>query len=415
MFLSPGEKLLKYRKKYELTQEELVQGKVSKVYLGMVEKNKKKLSKKTGLIIYLNLEYLLKEKGFTLDLSYEEFIKESKDQILQYIDDIKFERKSLDEKYIWNINEHLMNFSYKEKIEIIKKLIEIYTKFGEKDELRKIYLKFFQLEKNIKGKEKELVDFFKLSTGKKEYKDIFIIFSKYFDEIYNIKLGNNSESMIYYYVNSVYHLEKEIVEIEKINKLIFKLKSKELRSKILILIGKIYLKNKSYESAEKIYEDLLKKSGDNKDKTNIILELLKFFREIDAKEKTRNYYLKLKKLDKKNEHIDKQIKFELLYELGKTAQYLKNKKEAKDYYIEALIIGKGIDVSLENVMNIILQLFTIFEKNDYYSLLSIEKEYLRILENYKDYRPVIKLIEYYYKNHPSKLGEKFIIFNNYLE
>ncbi|MGL5710957.1 MAG: hypothetical protein ACRCW9_08990 [Cetobacterium sp.] len=70
---------------------------------------------------------------------------------------------------------------------------------------------------------------------------------------------------------------------------------------------------------------------------------------------------------------------------------------------------------LSQVTEIIDKLFGSFEKSDYYSLLSIEEEYLRILKNYEDYKPVIKLLHYYSKNYPQKLDEKFNLFRNYLE
>ncbi|MGL4787717.1 MAG: hypothetical protein ACRC2Q_12680, partial [Cetobacterium sp.] len=108
-------------------------------------------------------------------------------------------------------------------------------------------------------------------------------------------------------------------------------------------------------------------------------------------------------------------KFKLLYNLGKLSEYFEKKNESRTFYIEALIIGKGIEVPLKEVIDIINRLFKMFEKSDYYSLISIEKEYLRILENYEDFKPVIKLFEYYYKNYPHKMEEKFNLFGNYLE
>jgi hypothetical protein len=51
-----------------------------------------------------------------------------------------------------------------------------------------------------------------------------------------------------------------------------------------------------------------------------------------------------------------------------------------------------------------------FEKSDFYSVQSIENEYINLLELKKDYKPAIKILEYYQKNMPSEVLKKFEIF-----
>ena len=67
MFLSPGEKILKYRKHYKIKQEDITGDKVSKTYLGMVECGRKSLSKKilTKMVyIWCHYEKIYAEKRF---------------------------------------------------------------------------------------------------------------------------------------------------------------------------------------------------------------------------------------------------------------------------------------------------------------------------------------------------------------
>ncbi|MGL5369098.1 MAG: hypothetical protein ACRDAG_12455, partial [Cetobacterium somerae] len=159
----------------------------------------------------------------------------------------------------------------------------------------------------------------------------------------------------------------------------------------------------------------LKKAVTLEEKLHTLYSLGKILINSKKNNELKNIYLKLNKIYEKKIIKNNEEKFKLLYNLGKLSEYFEKKNESRTFYIEALIIGKGIEVPLKEVIDIINRLFKMFEKSDYYSLISIEKEYLRILESYEDFKPVIKLFEYYYKNYPHKMEEKFNLFGNYLE
>ena len=102
--------------------------------------------------------------------------------------------------------------------------------------------------------------------------------------------------------------------------------------------------------------------------------------------------------------------FDVLVLLGKGAKELGKTKDSKSFYMEALMVGKNSGCEIEERMEIIAELFQMFEKSDFYSVQSIENEYISLLELKKDYKPAIKILEYYQKNMPSEVLKKFEIF-----
>ncbi|MGL4365317.1 MAG: hypothetical protein ACRCSJ_02185, partial [Cetobacterium sp.] len=93
MFLSPGEKILKYRKHYKIKQEDITGDKVSKTYLGMVESGRKSLSKKISVIFYKNLKRIIEELGEEFTITYESFIETSEEQAKKYLDKVIKDRE----------------------------------------------------------------------------------------------------------------------------------------------------------------------------------------------------------------------------------------------------------------------------------------------------------------------------------
>ncbi|MBC2851627.1 hypothetical protein H5J22_09510 [Cetobacterium sp. 8H] len=414
MFLSPGEKILKYRKHYKITQEELTTDKISKTYLGMVENGKKSLSKKTGLILFKNLEKKLNESGIDFNLTYDELMESSEIQAEKYLENFLNQKDCLKNSK-WMIEEAILNLNPTEQKKYLLRIANFYLEKGELNESRRIFAKFFQRVSELKRYETEFLKFLELNAKFKKYEVIMLIFKKYEDDFKNLKLSRAIEQVYYYYVLSLWKLEEgsDITE----EKLLFleNLKSKDVKKQIFKILGEINLKNKKYDEAFNIYTNLLKKATSLDEKLEIAYSLVELYIQSRNFVELKSVYLKLKKIKEKHLEKNNMKKFKLLYTLGRIGEILNRKTESKEYYIEALIIGKGIDVPLNQVIEIIVSLFKMFEKSDYYSLVSIEKEYLRILENYEDYKPVIKLMEYYYNNYPQKMAEKFNIFNNYLE
>lgn len=413
MFLSPGEKILKYRKQYQITQGELTAGKISKTYLGMVEKGKKSLSKKTGALLYKNLENILKAKNSVLDISYEELMESAESQAKKYL--IKLINGTDVNECKWMIEEAILKLPLCEQKEYLLKLSDFYLRNNVPNEARRSYAKFFQREREVKSYKSEFLQFLRLCQMFEKYKVIILIFEKYEDELKSLRWNKDIEKIYYYYVFSLWKLEKNIESSERIFLVLKNIKDKEIKQETLKLLAEINLKNKKYNEALEIYDLLLKKANRADKKTDIYYNLLKVYRAQQDKEEMKNIYLKLKRIQEKYFKENGPEKFKIIYTLGKVAEELDRKQESKSYYIEALIIGKGMEVPINQVLEIILSLFKMFKKSDYYSLLSIEKEYFKILEKSKDFRPAIKLLEYYNKHYPEKIDQKFNIFNEYLD
>lgn len=411
MFLSPGEKLLKYRKKYGITQEELAGGKVSKTFIGMLEKNQKPLNKKTGKILYNNLISLIKsEKDI---ITYEVFVKNIDEQIKEYFRNIKEKENEFLKLDQYILEEIVLKLRKTDQNKKIKLIIDIYKKNNRTEDCKIWYTKFFQRINILKGHEDEFLDFLKISIRLQEYKVPFIFLRKYMDEIQCLQTKKQYDEIKYIYLFLLVESKKNNEFFEQLE--LLKIKDKDVKIKLLKILGKVYIRIGDYNKAIEIYNLFLKKVKNNDEKIEIINNQIDLYIQKKDFIEIKNNYIKLKKIQEKILHKTEENKFNLLYELGRVAEILGRKNESKNYYIEALIIGKGVDVPMEKVMQIILSLFKNFEKNDYYSLLSIEKEYFKILEKHRDYRAALKLIEYYYKNHPKRLDEKFSIINNYLE
>lgn len=412
MFLSPGEKILKYRKKYKISQEQITRGNFSNTYLGLVERGKKVLSKKTGFLIYKNLSDILKEKDILLDISYDEFIKDSESLAKEYLNKVLEERV---EDNFWLVEEALLKLKSDQKNIYLKELAKYYLKKEDFSLVYKIFSKLFQELISLKKYENEFKIFLNICKKYEEYGIISFLFQKYKDEIENNLILKKDEDLNYIYLLTL--LKKSYnSEIEgEINHYIKYIKSKDKRlAYYKVLIESLSKKGESLESI-KLYLLSLKKDVTLEERVSILYNLLEVYPKDNKINDLKEMYLKLRQLYSKKIQKNNEEKFDTLYKLGKIALILNREKESKKYLIEALIIGKGIDVPLEQVTFIIENLFIIFEESDYYSLRSIEEEYLNILKSYKDFRPMIKLLEYYFKNYPQKLGEKFYLFSNYLE
>ena len=78
--------------------------------------------------------------------------------------------------------------------------------------------------------------------------------------------------------------------------------------------------------------------------------------------------------------------------------------------MEALVVGRSLDGMEKERVQIIGELFDVVDKSDFYSVQSIEHEYVDLLKTVKDYQPAIKILNYYQKYLSSDLANKFEIF-----
>lgn len=413
MFLSPGEKILKYRRHYKIKQEDITGGKVSKTYFGMVESGKKSLSKKMSVVFYKNLKKIVETLGEEFTVDYDSFIESAEEQAKKYLDAV-IKNEKIDNK--WVIEEGILKLNKANQNRYIIDLAEIYLKLQNEAEARYMYEKLFKRVTEIKKYEKEFEIFINLCANHEKYEIITLLFNKYREDILKNRFLKNNEEIYYLYLLSLYkNKEKSYIEVEsEINEYLKIIKNRVIRNKCLNILAEIQIEE-NVEKGIELYLLILKKSANLEERLNTFYNLGKIFMLSNRSSELKNIYLKLSRVYEKKIVKTAEEKFRLLYQLGKISEYLDKQVESRAFYIEALVIGKGIEVPLNEVIDIINRLFKMFEKSDYYSLISIEKEYLRILESYEDFKPVVKLFEYYYKNYPHKMEEKFNLFGNYLE
>ena len=84
--------------------------------------------------------------------------------------------------------------------------------------------------------------------------------------------------------------------------------------------------------------------------------------------------------------------FDVLVLLGKV-QKNQEKQKTASLFIWKHYGRKNSGCEIEERMEIIAELFQMFEKSDFYSVQSIENEYISLLELKKDYKPAIKILE----------------------
>ena len=132
--------------------------------------------------------------------------------------------------------------------------------------------------------------------------------------------------------------------------------------------------------------------------------------ELDDLNLIKKYYEKCKdNFDENIEHNDPK-NLSMLFILARAAKLLGKIKDAKSFYMEALVVGRSLDGMEKERVQIIGELFDVVDKSDFYSVQSIEHEYVDLLKTVKDYQPAIKILNYYQKYLSSDLANKFEIF-----
>ena len=138
-------------------------------------------------------------------------------------------------------------------------------------------------------------------------------------------------------------------------------------------------------------------------------EIIKIGLELSDKDLIKKYYEKCKSIV--SEFVESTLEtFDIFYILAKGAKELGKIKETKAYYMEALVVGRVLKNLEKERVDIIGELFEVLDKSDFYSVQSIEVEYLELLKTTKDYQGALKILDYYRKYLPNELPQKFDLF-----
>lgn len=409
MFLSPEEKLLGLRKKYKITQGELVGDDITRVFLGMIEIGKRSLTEKTAKLLCKNFHKILSEQGIKDKISIQELMKTREKQAVEFLNNMLLSEINISDDNIWIIEEALYELSPKERSEFCEKLYERF-KHRERYQLAREYLlKSFHGVRKIPKLKEKLKDIFFLCEKLNDPECAVCTYRRFSSWLEKEKLNSSNEYLKYSFAKALIDV-KEYDEALELAQFIAK-KTKNDNTLFLArnLIARIYKETNQIEESIKEYTSLAK-GRNSQDKCATYCEVIKIGMELDDLNLIKKYYEKCKdNFDENIEHNDPK-NLSILFILARAAKLLGKIKDAKSFYMEALVVGRSLDGMEKERVQIIGELFDVVDKSDFYSVQSIEHEYVDLLKTVKDYQPAIKILNYYQKYLSSDLANKFEIF-----
>ncbi|BBA51009.1 hypothetical protein [uncultured Fusobacterium sp.] len=409
MFLSPEEKLLAFRKKHKITQGELVGDDITRVFLGMIEIGKRSLTEKTAKLLCKNFTKILGERGIKDSIKLSDLMKTKEEQALEYLENVTKDVNSDLKENIWEIEEALFELNDNDRSEYCMKLFVRFA--NEKNYLnaRDYILKSLHGIRKIVDLKEKLLEIMKLNKILGDYKNSVFTYRKFEDRLLKEKWSREYEMLQYKYAEALVETEG-YTEALNILKLLFKKsKNEDFLFEVRKMIAKTYKNMSDYEEASKEYVSLAK-GRSSEEKAEAYSKLIEIGIITGDKVFLKKFYEKCKDNYEINGIKEECDNFDVLVLLAKGAKELGKTKDSRSFYMEALMVGKNSGCEVEERMEIITELFQMFEKSDFYSVQSIENEYISLLELKKDYKPAIKILEYYQKNMPSEVLKKFEIF-----
>lgn len=409
MFLSPEEKLLSLRKKYKITQGELVGDDITRVFLGMIEIGKRSLTEKTAKLLCKNFHKILSEQGIKDKISLEELMKTREQQAIEFLNNMLLSEIDISDDNLWIIEEALYELAPKERSEFCEKL---YSRFKNRERylLAKEYLlKSFHGVRKIPNLKDKLKDIFFLCDKVNDPECAVCTYRRFASWLEKEKLNPSTEELKYSYAKALIEM-KEYTEALQIAKYLAK-KTKNDSTLFIArnLIARIYKEKGMIEDSIKEYTSLAK-GRSNQDKCVTYCKVIKIGMELDDMAIIKKYYEKCRdNFGEHAEHNDPK-NLSVLFTLARAAKLLGKIKDSKAYYMEALVVGRLLKGMEKERVTIIGELFDVVDKSDFYSVQSIETEYADLLKITGDYKPAIKILNYYQNYLPNELNKKFELF-----
>lgn len=406
MFLSPEEKLLAFRKKHKITQGELVGDDITRVFLGMIEIGKRSLTEKTAKLLCKNFTKILNERGIKDSIKLEDLMKTKEEQALEFLERVLKDSKSNLKENMWEIEEALFELTDNDRSHYCIELFKRFKKEGNLLDARDYLLKSLHGIRKIPDIKERILEIFDLNEELADYSNSIFAYKKFEDKLAKEKWSRAVEELQYKYSIALIECGQGEKALEIFKFLFRKTKFDDISFKVRKMIAHAYYKIENYEPSIKEYISLAK-GRSTEDKAEAYSNLIKIGIILNDKAFLKKFYDKCKENYETSNIKDEFLNFDILVLLGKGAKVLGKTKDSKSFYMEALITGKNNNSPIEKRMEIIAELFEIFEKSDFFSVQSIESEYRSLLEEKKDYKPAIKILGYYQKNMPNELAKKF--------
>lgn len=408
MFLSPEEKLLRLRKKYKITQGELVGEDITRVFLGMIEIGKRSLTEKTAKLLCKNFHKIFEERGITDRISLADLMKTKEKQAVEFLNEMLKSEINISNENLWIIEEALYELEPKERSEFCEKL---YIRFKNRERYtlaREYLLKSFHGVRKIKNLKDKLQDMFFICENIGDFQGAIYTYRKFSSWLPKEKLTPENEKLKYSYARALIEIKEYDEALEIINYLHKKNKNEDTLYIVRNLLARVYKEQNRIEDAIKEYSSLAK-GKESQEKVLAYCEIIKIGLELSDKDLIKKYYEKCKSIV--SEFVESTLEtFDIFYILAKGAKELGKIKETKAYYMEALVVGRVLKNLEKERVAIIGELFEVLDKSDFYSVQSIEVEYLELLKTTKDYQGALKILDYYRKYLPNELPQKFDLF-----
>lgn len=386
MFLTPKEKIIYLRKKYNITQSELSSIEIKRQFIGMIEIGKRSLTKNTAEIISKNFNEILKQRKIKKKITASYLLETKEEQAL---------------KRLYQI---LENQDVKNDIEIESCFLELED--SNRKDLSFLFGKFYFDLKEIKFSKKYFEIALCLHKPLEKIEILLYLTRIYYylnqfretvDLIKNYTFfliknpTDNNLKILYNYGYSLYKIDDIGSSIEILKKLSKLCKLEDLSFKIQNLLATIYyLKLDKYKQALKLYEKIFKDS--NQENKLVIygnyLEMwLLLKKEIEIEKIIEEIRIFLKNYQTSPNHL-----FKIYILIGKSYIALNLEKEAYFYYIKALNISDNKLTLIENKYEILLELLNLHCLQEE-ELDTIVDNFFKLFEEKQDYKMAIKFIK----------------------
>lgn len=400
MILSPREKIIKLRKEYKITQEQLSSLDLKRQFIGMIEIGKRGLTEKTAEIICRNFNDIFRKRKINKEITVQFLLETREEQAIKKLN-LLIKNLNLNTK---EIEPYFYELSEKNKKIFSKLFGKVYLELNELKKSRKYFEIFLGL---IKENEKiEIGEVLLILTRIYYYFGEFLetkkMVEKYFENLKNIN-ETIKNKILYNYSYSLYKLKNINESLSELKFILKYNKDLDLDFKIQNLMAIIYYSEKKQtKKSLKIYEKLLvDQNYENKlviygNYLQIWLENKKF---IDSEEIIKQILDILEKYNTSEEH-----EFKLYLLIAKTYKELNQKEKAYSYYKLALktndrnklLIEKKYETLIKMVQDYVLDNDKIDEiVNIFLIIFNQEKNYekaLKFIKNIKNEKKQLFLL-----------------------
>ena len=409
MFFTPGEKLIRFRKRYKITQADLAGDDLSRTSLGMIETGKRSLTSNLAKFLEENLTKIFKERGITDKIDMEELLKSKEVQAKEYLNQIMLEDISEITNSMWTIDEAIILINDIDKSYFSKLLYKKYFNNDDLTNAKKYLINYFHYYNERENPILEIIDMMKINNRLLKYRENIDVYETFYSIIYTKENAEYFTNVRVFYAEALYKSNHTNKAIE--NLMFFMKKAKNENDFYIFrkILCDAYAYSGKYENAIEEYVSLAKGKIDS-------VKALLYSCVLDIANKTKNQEI-MKKFYNRTRDLSHIADFENMEDkyfidtvLGKIAFHLGKNDESQSFYLNAFEIGKDLHGKIDSQMFLLGSLFDILDVKDFQVLVQLEEEYRKLLQLKEDYRPAIKLIDFYRRNMPIELAEKISLY-----